>query len=119
MERTLILSIFAVTVFAGEGTSAWREPPQVSIAVALYNYAAIPADDLRLVKQQVLRILGDAGIDMVFLDCPLSAAELNRYPDCSLGSHPVELVLRIHPGLPPRNLVRLSGVNYFFRSTTI
>jgi hypothetical protein len=110
MKRALVWSIFAVKAFAGEETFARQEPDQASISVGVYNYAAIPAEDLRLVKQQVFRILGDAGIYTVFMDCPPSAAELDQYPGCTFGRQPVELVLRVRPGLPPRELVRSSTV---------
>jgi hypothetical protein len=71
--------------------------PIPMITVRLYNYAYVTRKVLAGAKQEVTIIFRQAGLEMAWLDCPLSMAEFESHPDCQQPSGPANLVLRILP----------------------
>jgi hypothetical protein len=46
--------------------------PSVGIVVRLYNQAQVPADILQGAERDVAEVVGSAGINMSFVDCPIT-----------------------------------------------
>jgi hypothetical protein len=69
--------------------------PSPKITVFVYNYAAIPPDVLAQTEAESARIYQLGGIEIQWLDCPLSPAEANRFPACQVPPGPTRLALRI------------------------
>jgi len=85
--------------------------PSLKITVRVYNYAHASRKVLAGAEEEATRILREAGVATVWLDCPTSPAEEENYPACPqvLGSMGVDL--RIIPaamaarlGLPKETL---------------
>jgi hypothetical protein len=80
------------SVFADSQT---RSRPKINVRV--YNYAHVTQKVLAGAEQEATIIFRQARLEMVWLDCPLSMAEFEKYPDCQQPSGRVNLALRILP----------------------
>jgi len=69
----------------------------LEITFRIYNYAHVSAKVLIGAKQETTVIFCEAGLKTAWVDCPLSMAEFERYPDCQQPSGPADLILRILP----------------------
>jgi len=69
----------------------------LEITVRVYNYAQVPPNDLARAESEAGSILRRAGVETVWLDCPLSVAELERYPACNQPAGQTHLSLKIVP----------------------
>ena len=87
-EITSYIALAAVLVAA-----LGAAEPSPKITGFIYNYAAIPSGVLAQTEAEAARILHSAGIDIQWLDCPLSLRDTDRFPDCQPG--PTRLALRI------------------------
>jgi hypothetical protein len=105
----LLAGILALEVWAA---GELRENPELPIGIRVYNYAGLDDGELLQAKQRAVAVFRQAGLRATFVDCPLAAAEVDRYPDCASGREPVEFVLRLQPGYPPPGLAA-SGVSGF------
>ena len=63
----------------------------------VYNYASVPPKVLARAEEETTIIFGEAGVLTLWLDCPISMAEFDRYPACQQPSGPADLILRILP----------------------
>jgi hypothetical protein len=90
LGRCLILSAALVWPLAG------ARPPE-SITVFVYNYAATSSDDLAKTKAEAGRIYRHSGVEIEWLDCPLSPTEAARFPACQVPPGPTRLAVRILP----------------------
>ena len=80
--------------------------PNLQITVRVYNYSGTSRGTLLRAEEEGSRIFGEAGVELVWLDCPTSHAEENKYPACAapLGAMAVDLRL-----LPPFMADRLKS----------
>jgi hypothetical protein len=69
--------------------------PAPSITVFVYNYAAIPPADLAKAKAEASRVYRHSGVEIEWLDCPLSPKEAGQFPACQLPPGPTRLAVRI------------------------
>jgi len=65
------------------------------ITVFVYNYAAIPSDVLTQTESEADRIYRLGGIEIQWLDCPLSPEQASQFPACELPPGPTRLALRV------------------------
>jgi hypothetical protein len=71
--------------------------PDPKITVFVYNYAAISPADLAKTKAEAARIFGRGGIEIEWLDSPLSPREAALFPACDVPPGPTRLAIRILP----------------------
>ena len=92
--------------------SAWAQSPepQLKLGVRTYNYAAVPGGILLEAEQHTAEIFRRAGIDLAWIECPLSPSEVDKFPACAPGAGPLAVTLKILPesmaegfGLPLKN----------------
>jgi hypothetical protein len=81
--------------------------PNPKITGFIYNYAAIPFGVLAQTEAEAARILHSAGVDIQWLDCPLSPRDIDRFSDCQPG--PTRLALRILPQTMAGRLRQVEG----------
>jgi len=81
--------------------------PSPKITGFIYNYAAIPSGVLAQTEAEAARILHSAGVDIQWLDCPLSLRNADRFPDCQPG--PARLALRLLPQTMADRLRQVEG----------
>ena len=86
-----LLSLTATVPAQGPGT-------QSRIQVLVYNFAGVPAETMALAESRAATIYRHAGIEMDWLDCPLTSEEAARYPQCLLSAAPDRMALRVVAG---------------------
>jgi hypothetical protein len=98
--RDCLALSFLLTVTApsfGRTPSPKTTERNLNITVWVYDYAQIHHDALVQAKQEATRILRQAGVRIVWVDCPRSAEEADKYPACRGLPGPTQLVLRVLP----------------------
>ena len=71
------------------------DAPRPQITVYVYNYAEVPASILAGVRKEASRILARAGVEVLWVECPVGKALPN--PSCEHPLQPNEIWLRILP----------------------
>src|SRR5690242_6022685 len=70
--------------------------PGVQLIVGVYNYAAVPADTLDRAEEQAAKILGGAGIELHWVDCPVVRQDTEKLRSCAQaeasGGHYLEFL---------------------------
>ena len=66
-----------------------------NVTVLLYNYAAVAAGDLAQAETEAARIYHYGGIEIEWLDCPLSSQQAAQFPACKILMGPTKLALRL------------------------
>ena len=85
--KALILSaVFGVALDAESGSK---------ITVFIYNYAVVSAEVLATTEAEVSRICAHAGIEIQWLECPLSPHDASQFPACQISGGPTRLAVRI------------------------
>jgi hypothetical protein len=69
--------------------------PELTITLRVYNYAHLETAVLAESEAVVAAIFRQAGVDTVWIDCPLSPAESASYPTCRKEMGTTDFVLRI------------------------
>lgn len=69
--------------------------PGLTITLRVYNYAHIGTGLLFRSEGEAAAILRQAGVETVWVDCPLSEPELDRFPACQRPMGRADFVLRI------------------------
>src|SRR5215470_11958401 len=59
----------------GQGTTS-------SITIRLHNYAAVPKHTLKGAQAEAGRVLGQAGVELQWVDWPISRTDMECYPVC-------------------------------------
>ncbi len=75
-------------------------PPPLSLTIRVYNYALVPAGNLRRAQSEASGIIGDTGVETVWLACPTSrlvslAAQGGSQQDCSGQAVGATVILRV------------------------
>jgi len=103
---------FSVLLALGWLPPTWGGTPElhVKLGVRTYNYAAVPGDILLEAEQHAAEIFRRAGIDLAWIECPLSPSEVDKFPACAPGKGSLAATLKILPesmaagfGLPLKN----------------
>ena len=89
---TVTLNNISIPALANSATVT---SPKTTLHV--YNYAPAPPKVLARAEEETTIIFGEAGVLTLWLDCPISMAEFDRYPACQQPSGPADLILRILP----------------------
>ena len=85
--KALILSaVFAAVLGAESGSK---------ITVFIYNYAVVSAEVLATTEAETSRIYRHAGIEIQWLECPLSPKDAGLFPACQISGGPTRLAVRI------------------------
>ena len=69
------------------------ESPRITVFV--YNYASVSPEVLLQTEAEASRIYQRAGLEIHWLDCPLSSEEANRFPTCQVSPGPAKLAVRL------------------------
>jgi len=81
-------------VLLGVGVMGWTEAgfsranpghareASLRMIVRLHDYAGVKRDTLGRAEKETARLFREAGIEMTWVDCPLTQAELAQYPAC-------------------------------------
>jgi hypothetical protein len=85
--------------------------PNLTIAVRVYNLAHVSAPTLAQAEKVATRIFREVGIDTVWLECPPSASDVQRFAGCQPNLGPMYLNLRLIP--------RFDSVGAGFRRTDL
>jgi hypothetical protein len=79
---------------AGRGFRAGAEPGKLTLRLRVYNYA-ISRRLLAGAEAEATVILNSAGLDPVWIDCPLSDAESKTYPSCEPAIGTADFIITI------------------------
>ena len=69
--------------------------PASRVTVFVYNYALVAPDVLALTEAEASRIYQQAGIEIQWLECPLTPRDADQFPACQVPPGPTRLALRI------------------------
>ncbi|HXJ96529.1 MAG TPA: hypothetical protein VMT20_27130 [Terriglobia bacterium] len=75
--------------------SAPETKPRVTLRI--YNYARLDSAFLTGTQQVVAAIFKGAGVEIAWIDCPLSPAEFEKYPACHQRTEATHFILRVMP----------------------
>lgn len=93
----------AVILAAGATQPIWArnrvemESGPIAITLRVYDYVHVESATLVAAEGEATAILGQAGLDSRWVDCPTSEAELANYPDCQSELGADDLVIRLLP----------------------
>jgi len=93
---------------AQSSTNRAPSAPLAKLTLRVYNYARIDPASLASSEKVADAILEKAGIEAVWVNCPLSQKEAQAYPSCDSEMGTADLVLRI---LPRRMAAKLHHSN--------
>ncbi|HME00942.1 MAG TPA: hypothetical protein VKM93_26985 [Terriglobia bacterium] len=94
------LAVLLATAAAEQATARNRtetEAGAVTITLRVYNYAVMNRSQLLAAESEATAILGRAGLDARWVDCPTSSAEFTIYPDCQSTWQASDFALRVLP----------------------
>jgi hypothetical protein len=75
-------------------------PPRLTLTIRVYNYAKVSAGKLRDAQNEASRIIGDTGVETVWLECPTSrrvslSAQAGGQQECSGEALGATVILRV------------------------
>jgi hypothetical protein len=97
-QRTLAIFAVAISLLGsgqyatGRGPRAGPERGKLALTLRVYNYA-ISRSLLSDAEAEATVILNSAGLDPVWVDCPLSASQVKNYPSCARAIGPTDFIL--------------------------
>jgi len=95
----LILVVLAGTVPVKQGFAGTRHGVSFShsegITVRLYNFAQVPARILQRAEDDVVQLFRPAGVEVSFVDCPLTEELESSYRACQGAANPSGFVVKI------------------------
>lgn len=98
MTRPELALLLAPLLFATQHPHAVAAPkPGAQITVRVYNYARVLTDILTRAQSQMQRIFNRFGVEVDWLDCPISPEHLSSNRTCSSRLGPNHLVLKLLP----------------------
>jgi hypothetical protein len=93
----------AALVGAGSGTLGLAKNPPESenntwaITLRVYDYARVNRPAMLAAEGEATRILADAGVNALWVDCPTSHNDWDNYPNCHSPWQASDYILRILP----------------------
>jgi hypothetical protein len=95
----LILAVLAAVEPVKQGFAGTRHHVSFShtegITIRLHDYAQVPAPILHRAEDDVVEIFRPAGVDVTFVDCPLTKEFESSYPSCHGAASPSDFVVNI------------------------
>lgn len=70
---------------------------KTKLTLRVYNYARLDSTSLAISEKVATAIYERVGIQIAWVDCPLSSKELLAHPECQSRMRPTDLVLRVLP----------------------
>jgi hypothetical protein len=103
---------FSMALFAFSTLAAAREAksPSPMMTLLVYNSARAPAGKLAQAEREAGRILGEAGVRAIWLDC-IDQPAADPQGLCSRAREPTDLVVRVLPG---PNQIRFQDTRFGF-----
>src|ERR1700759_2767656 len=86
---------FSIGLLAFPASIFAKEEPTVNISVLVYNYAEVAPGTLAGAERQADRILSQAGVRAIWLDCSVKAGKLDEKSICRSGLGNQNIVLRL------------------------
>jgi hypothetical protein len=74
-----------------------RESPEAKLTLRVYNYAKLDPQSLGQSEKVATATFKNVGVELFWVDCPLSPAQFKTYPECQSEMGTNDLVLRILP----------------------
>ena len=113
----LVARLGGIVVIAGavccplSAASLETEPrgAELAIAIRVYNFARVSCSTLSRAERKATEFFRRASIETEWVDCPLNAAELSRYPRCEALSGPAVITLKILPRSMAQSYCRFSN----------
>lgn len=103
----------ALLAFSTLAASREAKSPSPLMTLLVYNKAQAPAATIAQAEREAGRILGEAGVRAVWLDCLDRHAAADPHGLCSKARGPADLVLRVLPGRNPhRSQDTLFGISF-------
>jgi hypothetical protein len=69
--------------------------PELGVTLRVYNYARLDSAFLASTRQVARAIFKQAGIEMAWVDCPLSPSDFKKYPACQRQTRTTDFVVRL------------------------
>ena len=91
----LALVAFSIGLLAFPASIFAKEEPTVNISVLVYNYAGVAPGTLAGAEHQADRILNQAGVRAVWIDCSVKPGKLDEKSICRSGWGYQNIVLRL------------------------
>jgi hypothetical protein len=91
----LALAAFSIGLLAFPASVFAKEEPTVNISVLVYDYAGVAPGILAGAEHQADRILNQAGVRAVWLDCSVKPGKLDEKSICRSGLGNQNIVLRL------------------------
>ena len=88
----------ALLAFSTLASAAEAKSPSPMMTILVYNKAQAPAATLAQAELEAGRILGEAGLQPVWLDCLDRDPAADPQELCHKGRKPIDVVLRVLPG---------------------
>jgi len=97
-----VLMIVSVGVLKGSAAGRVSEHADqgLTLTVRVYNYARVSAEDMATAERVATRIFQKTGVELSWVDCPLTRQEVQQNPACQSSHTPTEIILRIVPMFP-------------------
>jgi hypothetical protein len=83
--------------------------PSLRITVGVYNYARVSDATLSRAERKAARVFREAGIELRWVDCPVSPAEVGKHPGCEGPWGPTKTTIKILPRFMAARLPQHSG----------
>jgi len=98
--KCLMVPLLGASWFTGP---VLAQPPQtgLGITVQVYNWASVVPQILTAAEDETTRIFREAGVAVLWLNCPLSSAEAEANPICIEPCPTTRFAVRINPEMPP------------------
>ena len=94
----LILSLMLTSNGFAEARAGKVSETNLEITVLVYNYALVPPKTLLQAQGNASRILREAGIKIVWANCPTSEEKISEHPVCQqIADGPTKLQLTVLP----------------------
>lgn len=112
--------LLVALLFAGlSPTAASAEPADapntaVTLVLKVYDYAAVPPRSLAKAEELATRILGQAGVRLIWVPCPSAESDRSKFPDCSRLHAQTELTLKILPAFRPMGGLPADALGFAF-----
>jgi len=102
-RRSVSLGFLLILIAGGLAADpvSGSDGPRSAITVRVHDYARVSRATLQGAELNAAKILRKAGIETVWLDCPLEAAGAAAPLACRQAVGPAEIVLRILPRFAP------------------
>ena len=71
--------------------------PNAKLTVKVYNYAKVPGDTLVQGENTAAWIFRRAGIETRWIDCPTSAEDVPKFPECEQLTDPLARTVKLLP----------------------